>query len=78
MHPHIYSNGHICLNILYEDNTGDGGWAPTQTLQSLAISIHSMLSGNHERKRPEGDERYCKSAPLNPLKSRWQFDDDKV
>lgn len=40
IHPHIYSNGHICLNIL-----GDG-WTPVQTIESIALSIHSMLESN--------------------------------
>lgn len=40
VHPHIYSNGHICLDIL-----GDG-WTPVQNIQSVAISIHSMLVSN--------------------------------
>ncbi|GMG31575.1 unnamed protein product [Ambrosiozyma monospora] len=82
IHPHIYSNGHICLNILYSEsgssNEACEGWTPTQTLETLAISIQSMLSGNHERKRPNGDEQYCQRAPLNPLKTRWEFHDDTV
>ena len=40
LHPHVYSNGHICLNIL-----GDG-WTPAQSIRSIALSIQSMLQGN--------------------------------
>jgi ubiquitin-conjugating enzyme E2 W len=37
-HEHVYSNGHICLSILYD------GWIPTFTVESICISIISMLS----------------------------------
>lgn len=40
IHPHVYGNGHICLDIL-----GDG-WAPVHTVESIGISLQSMLAGN--------------------------------
>jgi ubiquitin-protein ligase len=57
VHPHIYSNGHICLDILYDGH--NGGWSPALTINKVALSLRSMLASNTDRRRPPGDADYC-------------------
>jgi ubiquitin-conjugating enzyme E2 W len=73
-HVHCYSNGHICLNILGAD------WSPALTVQSICLSVLSMLSSAEAKGRPPGDARYSSSHPVgsNPKKTKWLFDDDGV
>lgn len=76
MHPHIYSNGHICLDILY--NSSNGGWSPALTISKVVLSLRSMLASNTTRERPPGDQNYCRSCcGRGPKLTNWAFHDDR-
>ena len=72
VHPHIYSNGHICLNILADD------WSPALTVKSVVFSIISMMSSATEKVRPEDNDRYTQKLNRNPKETRFAFHDDTV
>ncbi|KAF7281025.1 putative ubiquitin-conjugating enzyme E2 W-B [Rhynchophorus ferrugineus] len=72
VHPHIYSNGHICLSILTDD------WSPALSVQSVCLSIVSMLSSCKEKHRPPDNAFYVKTCNKNPKKTKWWYHDDSV
>lgn len=72
-HYHIYSNGHICLDVLYD------GWSATMNVRTMILSIMSMMSSAEEKGRPEGDLDYCESVgDGSPKDTAWDFHDDKA
>ncbi|WVR07436.1 hypothetical protein IAU60_004477 [Kwoniella sp. DSM 27419] len=72
IHPHIYSNGHICASILGKD------WSPILSAVAICITMQSMLASNKKKERPEGNDRYVRTAPSNPKLTAWHYDDDTV
>ncbi|KAI9189876.1 ubiquitin-conjugating enzyme E2 W [Blastocladiella emersonii ATCC 22665] len=74
VHPHVYSNGHICLSILYD------GWTPALTTSSVCLSLQSMLSSCGKKELPPDDARYVGRVGIHasPKDSRWLFHDDSV
>eukprot|EP01059_Diplonema_ambulator_P017218 TRINITY_DN2919_c0_g1_i2.p1 TRINITY_DN2919_c0_g1~~TRINITY_DN2919_c0_g1_i2.p1 ORF type:complete len:170 (+),score=25.94 TRINITY_DN2919_c0_g1_i2:36-512(+) len=78
LHEHIYSNGHICMDILY-----DAAWTPAMTASTVAQSIYSMLCGATEEsyRKPSDDEMYttrCRETGQGPKQTKWDFHDTKA
>ncbi|PFH57668.1 hypothetical protein XA68_14712 [Ophiocordyceps unilateralis] len=73
MHPHIYSNGIICLDLL-----GHQGWSPVQSAESVCMSIQSMLTSNSKDERPPGDEEFVRGNRLRPRDIEFLYHDNSV
>ncbi|KAI0353156.1 UBC-like protein [Trametes cingulata] len=67
VHPHVYSNGHICASILGNE------WSPVLSVVSVCVTIQSMLASCKKKERPPDNDRYVARAPDNPKKTRWDF-----
>ncbi|KAF7319736.1 UBIQUITIN-CONJUGAT-2 domain-containing protein [Mycena kentingensis (nom. inval.)] len=72
LHPHVYSNGHICASILGTE------WSPVLSVVSVCITIQSMLASCKKKERPVDNDRYVRTAPDNPKKTRFVYHDDTV
>ncbi|PTB81559.1 UBC-like protein [Trichoderma longibrachiatum ATCC 18648] len=73
IHPHIYSNGIICLDLL-----GNQGWSPVQSAESVCMSIQSMLTSNTKNERPPGDEEFVRGNKQRPRDIEFLYHDNTV
>ncbi|KAI0791774.1 UBC-like protein [Abortiporus biennis] len=63
LHPHVYSNGHICASILGTE------WSPVLSVISVCITLQSMLASCKVCSLlPPDNDRYVAHAPENPKK----------
>jgi len=72
IHPHVYSNGHICASILGTE------WSPVLSVIAVCVTLQSMLASCKKKERPPDNDRYVAHAPENPKKTQFHYDDDTV
>ncbi|KAF8060961.1 ubiquitin-conjugating enzyme/RWD-like protein [Lyophyllum atratum] len=68
VHPHVYSNGHICASILGNE------WSPVLSVVAVCVTLQSMLASCKKKERPPDNDRYVRNAPENPKKTRFHYD----
>lgn len=93
LHPHVYSNGIICLDLLDRQ-----GWSPAHNVESVCISIQSMLASNTKQERkndlgflqlccykiltymtgPPGDEEFVRTNRQRPKDINFMYHDPSV
>uniref|UniRef100_A0A336M8J5 CSON013721 protein n=1 Tax=Culicoides sonorensis TaxID=179676 RepID=A0A336M8J5_CULSO len=52
--------------------------SPALSVQSVCLSISSMLSSCREKKRPPDNTIYVKTCKKNPKETKWWYHDDSV
>lgn len=70
-HPHVYTNGDICLNLLGRD------WRPNLNVAQLSLAILSMLSSAKQKGIPQDNAMHAQSRPGQP-QTGWMYHDDSV
>ena len=80
VHEHIYSNGFICLSILYDGTHSLYlEWSPALTVTSICLSVLSMLSSAQKKIKPPNDAEFVKrAAGRGPKAFLWSYHDDKA
>ena len=49
-----------------------------QTVESVCVSIQSMLTGNHKDERPPGDQEFVMRNRRRPRDINFMYDDPTV
>lgn len=73
-HPHVYSNGHICLSILSPKE-----WSPALSAQSICLSVQSMLASAKQKGFPPDNRYYSERTGTSaPKPVHFGYYNDKI
>jgi len=73
IHPHIYTNGHICLSIIYDD------WSPALGVEAVCHSMVSMMSSAKEKEPPADNTMHLDSGTTSAKDVKgWDFHDHEA
>ncbi|KAK0245448.1 ubiquitin-conjugating enzyme/RWD-like protein [Armillaria nabsnona] len=91
VHPHVYSNGHVCssllliLSLVLIEYSAQicasilgNEWSPVLSVIAVCVTLQSMLASCKKKERPPDNDRYVRHAPENPKKTQFHYDDDTV
>ncbi len=69
-HPHIYSNGDICLSVLGKD------WRSSMTVESVIVSIVSLLSSSKSKRLPPDNTLHSENNIPGQQQVNWMYHDN--
>lgn len=64
VHPHIYSNGHICSSLMKD-------WLPVLTMTSISLTYLSALNTNTKLNGPPNDKMYSFLSKKGSRSTTW-------
>ncbi|KAH0838675.1 hypothetical protein J3R83DRAFT_7002 [Lanmaoa asiatica] len=63
----IFDLSQICASILGTE------WSPVLSVSAICVTLQSMLASCKVKERPVDNDRYVRTAPDNPKKTRFQY-----
>lgn len=67
IHPHIYSNGHICSSLMRD-------WAPVHNMTVISMSYLVALNTNDKEEGPENDGIYSFFNRKGSRNTKWLYE----
>ncbi|KAG6765334.1 hypothetical protein POTOM_029368 [Populus tomentosa] len=83
-HPNVYANGKVCISILHPPGDDPNGyelaterWSPVHTVESIVLSIISMLSSPNDESPANVDAAHFNIFLIEHLQKQWRENRDE-